>query len=279
MPLSKSLGKKLTSYGSWALVTGASSGIGKELAERLAEAGLNIALVGRAKTTKYGIPSIEGVAKDFESEYGVETKVFYVDLSNREASFQILAETDELDIGLLVTSAGFGTSGELIHSSIEEELNMLDVNCGALLMFTRYFSKKFAEKRKGGIILLSSMVAFQGVPYAGNYAATKAYVQSLGEAIAHELKPHNVDVLVAAPGPVNSNFAHRAQMNIGKVLKPSDIGVEILKSLGKKHTVLPGLLTKFLVTSLRTVPRWGKVRLIKIVMGGMTKHQRQLQLN
>ena len=273
MTRSKSLEKKLNSYGSWALITGASSGIGKELAARLAEAGLNIALVGRQKETD---SQMEQAARNLESDYGVRTKVFYADLSDRKDTFQVLESTKDLDIGLLIASAGFGTSGELIQANIEEELNMLDVNCSALLMFTHYFGKRFAERQKGGIVLLSSMVAFQGVPYAGHYAATKAYVQSLGEAIAHELKSYNVDVLAAAPGPVNSNFGSRANMQMGKVLKPSDIGVEILQSLGKRNTVLPGFLTKFLVNSLRTLPRWGKVRVMKLVMGGMTKHQRQL---
>ena len=121
---------------------------------------------------------------------------------------------------------------------------------------------------------MSSMVAFQGVPYSANYAATKAYVQSLAEALAVELKPYNVDVLAAAPGPVSSGFEQRANMKMSMSLKPSQIGVPILKALGRKTTVLPGLLTKVLVYSLRTLPRWGKVKIMQKVMGSMTKHQR-----
>ncbi len=276
MSISKNLQKKLNEYGSWALVTGASSGIGKELAERIAEAGMNVIVVGRKNSSTTGSLSLQSVADLLESNYGVNTKVIHADLSVREEVYHVIQQVEELDVGLLVASAGFGTSGELINTSIEDELSMLDVNCGALLILTHHFSRSFSKQRKGGIILLSSMVAFQGVPYAGNYAATKAYVQSLGEALAHEMKPYGVHVLAAAPGPVNTNFGSRANMQIGNALKPSDIGVEILKALGRKYTVLPGFLTKFLVTSLRTVPRWGKVRIMKLVMGGMTKHQRQL---
>jgi short-subunit dehydrogenase len=119
------------------------------------------------------------------------------------------------------------------------------------------------------------MVAFQGVPYSANYAATKAYVQSLAEALAIELKPSGVDVLAAAPGPVSSGFEQRANMKMYMSLKPLDVGVPILKALGRKSTVLPGLLTKLLIYSLRTIPRWGKVKIMKMVMDGMTKHQRQ----
>jgi short-subunit dehydrogenase len=118
-------------------------------------------------------------------------------------------------------------------------------------------------------------VAFQGVPYSANYAATKAYIQSLAEALHVELKPYGVDVLAAAPGPVNSEFASRANMKMGNVLKPEDVGIPILKALGRKSTVLPGTLSKVLVYSLRTLPRWAKVRAMKVVMGGMTKHQRK----
>ena len=150
---------------------------------------------------------------------------------------------------------------------------MLAVNCGALFALTHHYSKTMARRKQGGIVLLSSMVGFQGVPNAAHYAATKAYVQSLGEALYYELKPHGVDVLAAAPGPVNTNFGERADLEMGKALSPADVAVPILKALGRRSTVLPGLLTKVLVGSLRTLPRWGKIRVMKMVMGGMTKHQ------
>jgi uncharacterized protein len=148
------------------------------------------------------------------------------------------------------------------------------VNSEAVLSLTHYFAQKMAAQKRGGIILLSSMVAFQGVPYSANYAATKAYVQSLAEALSEELKPHGVDVLAAAPGPVASGFEKRANMKMNMSLAPAQVGIPILRSLGRKTTVLPGALTKLLVYSLRTVPRWGKVKIMKLVMGGMTLHQR-----
>ncbi|MGB0521497.1 MAG: SDR family NAD(P)-dependent oxidoreductase [Flammeovirgaceae bacterium] len=259
-------------YGPWAVVTGASSGIGKELAQRLAEAGINVFLTARR------VELLEEIANALQSSYQVETQICEADIST-PAGVQLLIEhTNRLSVGLFVAAAGFGTSGLFLASNLEDELNMLQVNCGALLSLTHHFSQRFAEQKKGGIILLSSMVGFQGVPYAAHYAATKAYVQSLAEGLAEELKRHHVDVLAAAPGPVLSGFAERANMQMGMALKPADIGVPILKALGRKTTVLPGFLTKFLVTSLRTVPRWGKVKIMRIVMGGMTKHQRNLQV-
>jgi short-subunit dehydrogenase len=100
-------------------------------------------------------------------------------------------------------------------------------------------------------------------------------VQTLAEALAVELKPYNVDILAAAPGPVESGFSQRADMKMSVSMTPQQIGVPILKALGRKTTVLPGLLTKILVYSLRTVPRWGKVKIMGKVMGRMTEHQRK----
>ncbi|MCG8388676.1 MAG: SDR family NAD(P)-dependent oxidoreductase [Cytophagales bacterium] len=267
MAVSASLKKRLRSYGPWAIVTGASSGIGREIAERLAEAGLNLVLVGRNEK------ALDEARASLEA-YDAGIQVLYADLSQRKEVEKVIQQVEGLDIGLYVASAGFGTSGEFVKSSLEDELNMLEVNCTALFILTHHFAKLFQERGKGGIILLSSIVGFQGAPYAAHYAATKAYVQSLGEALAVELGSAGVKVLAAAPGPVNTGFGDRAKMQMGQALKPSDVGLPILKALGRKNTVLPGFLSKFLVGSLSMLPRWGKVRVMKLVMGGMTKHQR-----
>lgn len=252
-------------YGTWALVTGASSGIGKELAEKLASAGFNLIIVARNEER------LKQVKNEIQSKYNVDIDIKALDLSVENANNLLIEETKNIEIGLVVLSAGYGSSGLFTNTSIHDEINMLNVNCTSLLILTHYFSQRFVEKRKGGIILMSSMVAFQGVPFAAHYAATKAYVQSLAEALSEELKPFQVDVLSAAPGPVESGFGTRAKMTIANVLKPSDIGVPILKALGRQTTVLPGWLTKVLVYSLRTVPRWGKIRIMKQVMAGMVR--------
>ncbi|MBN8669232.1 MAG: SDR family NAD(P)-dependent oxidoreductase [Chitinophagales bacterium] len=255
-------------YGDWALVTGATSGIGYEIACLLAEAGFNLVICSRQSNR------LQSAANKFTDTFHIEVKVVAADLSRHEDVSILLNDIRDVKIGLIVLSAGYGTSGLFTNSSIHEELNMLHLNCNAVLQITHHFANQFAHDKRGGIILLSSMVAFQGVPYSANYSASKAYVQSLAEAIHVELKPLGVDVLAAAPGPVRSGFGHRANMQMNMYLLPAQVGIPILKALGRKSTVLPGLLTKILVYSLMTVPRWAKIRIMKLVMGGMTKHQR-----
>lgn len=269
MKLSNSLKTHLQKYGPWALVTGASSGIGREIALNLAEANINLILSGR------NILALKELSDTILTQFDVKVQIVQTDLNESKGISYLLSQVQPLDIGLLIASAGFGTSGEFLKSSLEEEVSMLEVNCKALFILTHHFARQFSTRGKGGIILMSSMVGFQGVPYAAHYAATKAYVQSLAEALALELKSSGIDVLAAAPGPVNTRFGDRANMQLGNALKPSDIAIPILKALGRRSTVLPGLLTKILVGSLRTVPRWAKIRIMMMVMGGMTKHQRQ----
>ncbi|MFN0187280.1 MAG: SDR family NAD(P)-dependent oxidoreductase [Bacteroidia bacterium] len=258
-----------TKYGEWAIVTGASSGIGLELATLLAGAGFNLIISSRY------VDKLREIEKRLKLISNIEIKIAASDISENEGVDKIIQTAQGLNVGLLVLSAGYGTSGNFIENSLHSEINMLKVNCEALLSLTHYYSQQFVQQKRGGIILMSSMVAFQGTPFSANYAATKAYVQTLAEAIAVELKPNGVDVLAAAPGPVESGFSQRANMKMSASMTPQQIGVPILKALGRKTTVLPGFLTKLLVYSLRTVPRWGKVKIMAKVMGGMTAHQRK----
>ena len=270
MAFSKSFKTRFVAkYGPWALVTGASSGIGEALCKQLASVGMNVVLSGRNKE------KLLALSDTLEERHGIITEVVVADIASTPEVYKIVETVKHIPIGLFVASAGFGTSGHFKDAHLEQEMELLKVNALALMMLTHYFARAFAEQKRGGIILMSSIVGFQGVPNAAHYGATKAYVQSLGEGLYHELKPYGVDVLAAAPGPVNSGFAKVANMRMGNTLRPSHVSMPILKALGKKSTVFPGGLTKILMLGLRTVPRWGKIQIMKEVMGGMTKHQIQ----
>ncbi|MEM8928321.1 MAG: SDR family oxidoreductase [Bacteroidota bacterium] len=255
-------------YGLWALVTGASSGIGEALSKHLAVIGVNVVLSGRNKE------KLLALSDKLEEDHGIITEVITTDMASTPEVYKLIEELKHIPIGLFIASAGFGTSGHFKNADLEQEIDMLRVNALALMILTHYFAKRLGEQKRGGIILMSSIVGFQGVPNAAHYSATKAYVQSLGEGLFHELKPFGVDVLAAAPGPVNSGFAQVANLKMANALEPDQVSPAILKAIGKRHTVFPGSLTKILVSGLRTVPRWGKIRIMNRVMGGMTKHQK-----
>lgn len=252
-------------YGPYALVTGASEGIGRAFSEELAKLGFQVILVARRTEL------LDELAKSLEDQYGVMCPVISADLTNPEDLEDVFQKTHNLDIGLFVCNAGFGTAGNFLDSDLSTELNMLSLNCATLTAMTHYFGKKFFKKGKGGIILLSSIVALQGVARSANYSATKAYVHTLGEALQVEWQGSGVDLLIVAPGPVETGFATRSKMELGNAASPETVARESLGALGRKKVVRPGLLAKTLSFALSTVPRWAKVKIMSSVMSGMTK--------
>lgn len=255
---------RLAAYGPWAVVTGASDGIGRELARELASSGFDLVLAARRQS------ALDALADELRRSAGVQVRVVPVDLAATDGPARLVDATADVDVGLLVASAGFGTSGPFVDADVATELAMIDVNCRAVAELAHAYARKFVARGRGGIILLSSLVAFQGVPRAANYAATKAYIQSFAEGLGAELAPHGVDVLSTAPGPVHSGFASRASMTMGRAQSPAEVASATLSALGRRRTVRPGWLAKLLELSLSFLPRWGRVRAMGVVMRGMT---------
>jgi short-subunit dehydrogenase len=253
-------------YGPTALVTGASSGIGRALACEAAARGLDLVLVARRDAV------LRDLAGELAARHGVRADALPLDLADPAAPARLAEQTADRDIGLLVAAAGFGTSGPLAGAPLAPEREMLQVNCGAVLELASTFGARAVARGRGGLVLLSSVVAFQGVPHAAHYAATKAYVQSLAEGLHGELAPHGVDVLAAAPGPVASGFAERAGLAPGRTLDPDAIAPRILDGLGRRPTTVPGALSRLLKDSLAPLPRRARVRVMGKVMAGMTAH-------
>ena len=256
-------------YGPWALVTGASDGIGRETAVCLAKTGLHLALVARRRA------ALESLADELAASHRIETRVLDFDLGAPDAPEALFAATADLDIGLVVACAGFGTSGRFLETDTDSELEMIDVNCRAVLALSKGFAQRFLLRNRGGLVLMSSLLAFQGVPLAANYAATKAYVQTLAEGLHLELSPLGIDVVASAPGPIHSGFAARAGMQMGLGQEPRHVAQATLDSLGRRATVRPGWLSKCLEGSLFGLPRWARARILGQVMKGMTKHRLQ----
>jgi short-subunit dehydrogenase len=254
-------------FGPWALITGASEGIGAAFAEQLAERGLNLVLVARRG------PLLEALAARLSQAHGVECLVVVADLSDRDAVDDLFRRTTNLEIGLVVAAAGFGTSGPMLASPLEAERGMLQLNCDSVLALAWHFGHRLVNRGRGGIVFMSSLLAFHGTPGAANYAATKAYIQTLAEGLAAEWVGHGVDVIASAPGPIQSGFARRANMQMGQAMPPAVVARVTLNALGRRTTVRPGWLSKLLGWSLATLPRWAQVRVIGVVMKGMTAHQ------
>ncbi len=196
-----------------------------------------------------------------------------LDLALGQSVQELTAATDGTDIGLSVAAAGFGTSGPFLRADLDQEQTMLRLNCDAVLATSLVFGRRMAGRGRGGMVLMSSVVGFQGMPNAAHYAATKAYVQTLAEALHVELRPHGVDVLAAAPGPTHSGFAENAGMRMGRALSTRAVARSILATLGRRPTALPGLLSRVLKDSLAPLPRRTRVRIMGSVMAGMTGHQ------
>lgn len=245
----------------WAVITGASDGIGRAFALELAAQGYACVLVARNVERLQDVAGIIGPA---------HCRVLVADLSHAAAVDQIVAATSDLNVDLLVAAAGFGTSGPFIDNDIDDEIAMIDVNCRAVAALTHKFGGQMAVRHRGGIILFSSLVAFQGVPRSANYAATKAYIQTLAEGLRSELKSFGVDVLSVAPGPIASGFAARAKMTMGMSQTPDIVARQSLAALGKVTTVRPGWLAKLLIGSLSLLPRRGRTLVMAQIMAGMT---------
>lgn len=254
-------------FGPWAVVTGASDGIGREFARELAARGLHLVLVARRE------PELQSLCRELSARHGVQCVAHAIDLSQPAGCAAITQWTQSLDVGLLVAAAGFGTSGRFIDEPIDAERNMLAVNCGAVLELAWHFGRRFSARGRGGIVLLSSIVAFQGVARSAHYAATKAWVQTFAEGLRMELAPAGVDVVAVAPGPVASGFGERAGMDLGNAMPASQVAAESLDAMGRRGLVRPGGISKLLGWSLATLPRWARVRVMSRIMGSMTQRR------
>lgn len=253
-------------YGPWAVVTGASDGIGKAFARLLAEKGFQLILVARRQD------ALDELATSLRAQFGICCEAIGADLSNTIQADRFAEATLEFDVGLLVSAAGFGTSGPFLDGQIEVDTNMLELNCVGVLRQCEHFGRRFRDRGRGAVVLMSSVLAFQGVPGSANYAASKAYVQSLAEGLRHEWAGLGIDVIASAPGPIATGFARRANLNMKKTMPPEIVARETLAKLGSRGTVRPGWLSKALGWSLSTAPRALRVLIMAQVMKDMTAH-------
>jgi short-subunit dehydrogenase len=170
-------------FGPWALVTGASSGIGKEFARQIAASGINIVLVARREDL------LNEIGVQFSKRYRVEHRVVVLDVSREDFIGRLASATDDLDIGLVVSNAGTGNPGEFLKHDRQLLHDTLRLNTIAHLDITHHFGQKLGKRRRGGIVFVGALGAENGIPCMANDGGAKAYVHSLGEALHYEFKP------------------------------------------------------------------------------------------
>jgi len=258
-------------YGPWALVTGASSGIGKEIATQLAARGLNIVIVARRQNL------LEDVKQSLIKEHAIEVRTIPLDLTDTDAISQIEIATKDIDIGLVVPNAGVALTGEFVTTDPKQNKSLLQLNMLVPMQMAQSFGRKLAERGRGGILFVSSGFGYQGIPGVANYAATKAYILTLGEALHVELGRHGVDVTVLSPGLTATEMPANMPINFRKLpmiaMKPSTVARTGLNALGRKATVVPGLMNKFYVWENRLMPRSWPVALFGFMIRRAIKHE------
>jgi short-subunit dehydrogenase len=255
--------------GKWALVTGASAGIGQALARELAAGGTNLILTARR------LDRLEQFAVQIKTKYGVQAEVFAADLTQPSAPAQIFAFTQArgLPVQLLVNNAGFGQYGEVPLVETQRLLDMVQVNCGAVVHLTRLYLPEMIARRSGDVLILASTASFQAVPYISVYAATKAFDLLFAEGLAEEMRPHGVRVCALCPGSTESEFHQVAGQDHLKFAEKHRETAEKVARVGLvalaagKSSVISGAGNAFGAVAQRFVPR----RVVTRIAAGMFK--------
>ena len=228
-----------TLYGPWAMVAGASEGLGAAFAEALAKRGLNLILIARR------IDKLEELAQQLRTTYSVEVYVYSLDLADYMA-VKILVSRLQQAIGILVYNAAYAPIGYFENIPEEDLGKIVDVNIKTPLLLTKLLSVKMIEKGKGGIVLMSSLAGTQGSPKIATYAASKAFNAILAEGLWLELKKQGIDVLASCAGAISTPGYKNAQntKDAPGTLSPEQVAEATLKSLGNGPTIVPGLTNK-----------------------------------
>jgi short-subunit dehydrogenase len=251
-------------YGDWALVTGASAGIGAEFARALAREGLSCVLVARRADR------LEGLASELEKTWQVSTRVVPEDLSDPQGPARVAAAVSDLPVAVLVNNAGVGYSGRFGLQDTDRLRAMVQLNCAAPVDLTSRLLPGMEERGRGAVIVVGSVAGRQPLPLHGVYAATKAFDQLFGEALFVELRAAGIDALVLEPGPTETEF----QAAAGELAHEGESAAEVvetaLAALGRQPSVVSGWGNWLRATGTRLAPRTLTAWLARDVMTRFT---------
>ena len=249
----------------YAIVTGASCGIGYELAKILARDGKNIVVIARSRD------QLEDLKREIENKHGTKVKVLAKDLSDPKAPPEIFSELEkgEIYVDVLVNNAGFGVYGMFLETDLREELDMIQVNAASLVHLTKLFLKGMVEDKSGYILNAASLCAFLPTPLEAVYCSTKAFVLHFSEALANELQGTGVSVTCLCVGLARTGFQKRAHMENCKVAKRKMMDAATVAEAGYKALKrgkvieIPGLVYKFAPWFARFAPRNVVTRVVR----------------
>lgn len=225
-------------FGPWAIVTGASSGIGEEFARQLAANGLNLVLVARR------LHLLDALGQELAQQYGIQFRTVSVDLSDPNFMDKIVEITHDLDIGLLISNAGTANLGEFLAHDPDDLMQIVRLNVAAHLNLTHYYGQGLAKRGRGGIILVGAMGASQGLPFAANDSATKAYVQTLGQALNSEWRKKGIHVSVLIPSPTQTPILDKFGLDPDSMpMKPMPVEQCVAEGLNALKANRPSHLT------------------------------------
>jgi len=231
----------------FALVTGATSGIGRELAKLLAKDQYNLVIVARSQ------PELEQTASELQNEYGIEVITIAKDLFIKESAFELYEEINGrgIVIDILVNDAGQGQYGEFVETDIYRELDIIQLNISAYVVLCKFFLKEMVARNEGKILNVSSIAGEMPGPLQSVYHATKAFVTSFSEGVRNEIKDTNVTITLLEPGVTDTGFFDKADMNDARMVKegpradPADVAKDGYEALmAGKDKVISGFMNK-----------------------------------
>ena len=226
-------------YGRYAIVAGASSGLGAAFARELAARKLDLLLLARRKEL------LESLAAELGAAHGVDVRVAAVDLGAPDLLAQVRDAAAGLDVGLVVYNAAHSHIGPFLEQPLEDKLRIVDVNCRGPLVLADEFGRRMAARGRGGFVFMASMAAAQGSPLVATYAATKAFDLVLAEGLWDELGAHGIDVLACRAGATRTpNYEASQPKGNVPIMEPEAVARRALDSLGKRPSVVPGFINR-----------------------------------
>ncbi|WMJ80826.1 SDR family oxidoreductase [Clostridium sp. MB40-C1] len=259
----------VNSKGKNVLITGASSGIGYELAKVFAKNNYNLILVARR------LNRLEKLKESLSKEYDITVKIIGVDLTKSTAVEEVFDQIKnwDLNIDILVNNAGIGTCGFFSETDSKQDMDTIELNISALTKCTKFAVNEMLKKENGKILNVASTGAYQPGPLISVYYATKAYVVSFSEAIYNELKPHNITVSILCPGTTSTEFSQNAgKGNLKNAMSAKKVAEIAYEGLMKnKKIIIPGTLNKFLVFMSKIIPRSSLANIVRKIQSKAMK--------